>query len=545
MRTTLSVSILLSGLIWVVPVSADDAGVDSLVADLQSKLESTRLEAIDQLTLLGEKATAAAGPLAELLEDEAPRVRAHAAAALGRIGSKAQPVIESLMRASFDDESVVRREAVEALQRIQPGSEVTLPLLAKLLEDTDPAVTVRALDTIADLGKRALPLVSEALKNEKTAYWACLAVSEIGPDAAELVDLLLGLVEGDDPGVKREAILALAAIGPAAVAAVPVLGRTLEDEVNRVPATYALGSVGSVPGEIEAVIAENVDDADQVLGTVSAWTLARLHRDNKAVVRETTQRLVKNLTSGDPRVRLAAGRALIALDPDPEISRPLLEEVLDNVQQDVLTDMLDSLAQLGPIAVPRLIKALDYERARPHVIYILGQIGPEAEPAVPALLALMGDDDEAVCRETLIALAKIGPAAEEAVAPLVEALGHHQGPMCYGVCYALGRIGPAAVKAKPVLLRTMAGSDGSAAFIAAWALTRIDPTCPMTAEISTPILMAGLQEADPGFRLQAAAALKSLGPLARGATAALQRAIEDEDPFVREAAAEALEAIGP
>ena len=75
-------------------------------------------------------------------------------------------------------------------------------------------------------------------------------------------------------------------------------------------------------------------------------------------------------------------------------------------------------------------------------------------------------------------------------------------------------------------------------------LSHQNPTaCPMTAEISTPILMRGLRAPDPRFRHQAALALKCLGPLALEATEALRQALQDEDPFVREAAAEALEAI--
>ena len=61
-------------------------------------------------------------------------------------------------------------------------------------------------------------------------------------------------------------------------------------------------------------------------------------------------------------------------------------------------------------AVPRLIDALKYEKLRGQVIYILGQIGPAAAPATPALVKLIADKDEDVAYEAMMALAKIGPA---------------------------------------------------------------------------------------------------------------------------------------
>ena len=57
----------------------------------------------------------------------------------------------------LDPEPAVRRAASQAVLKIHPGPAVTLPLVKKLLRDADPAVRMRFLLSVADLGKGAVP----------------------------------------------------------------------------------------------------------------------------------------------------------------------------------------------------------------------------------------------------------------------------------------------------------------------------------------------------------------------------------------------------
>lgn len=544
MRSILSIGVLAGALLWALPSGAQETDLAKLVDALGSADQAARLEAIDHLGRMGDQAAEAVPALAGLLEDESPSVRAHAAEALGHIGAPARRAVRKLIKLLTDDDPVVRREAVEAIADIRPGPRVTIPLMAEVLKDDDPAVVIRALNVVADLGERAVPFLTEALQDEETAYWACLVVSEIGPDAKATVPALIGLVEKGGHLEKREAILALAAIGEAAAPAAGVLAKTLEDEIHRVPATYALGSIGRVPDEVETKIKNQVKSSDEVLSTVSLWALARLHPDDQNLIRRATGQLIEAIQSDDPHVRSAAARALIDLDPDPEISRPLVEKALENADEEVVAAMLGAMADLGARAVPRLIKGLEFEKTRPYAVYILGEIGPEAEPAVPALVELIDDENPEVQREVMFALAKIGPGAKAAVPKLIETLQECEGPVCFGACYALGSIGADAVDAKPVLRKALNGEDDSLCLFSAWALAHIDPGCTETCGESVPVLAKGLEDESAQFRVQAASALQCLGPLAKPAAGALKKALQDEDEQVRQAAAEALKAIG-
>ena len=76
---------------------------------------------------------------------------------MGELGAAAKPAVEALVAAAVDPEPVVRRAASQAVLKIHPGPAVTLPLVKKLLRDADPAVRMRFLLSVADLGKGAVP----------------------------------------------------------------------------------------------------------------------------------------------------------------------------------------------------------------------------------------------------------------------------------------------------------------------------------------------------------------------------------------------------
>ena len=143
------------------------------------------------------------------------------------------------------------------------------------------------------------------------------------------------------------------------------------------------------------------------------------------------------------------------MPPAPEITGPLWEKAFQDADETTVRHALDALVTLGPAAVPRLVDALKHEKLRGQVAYILGQMGPAAAPATPALAKLIADKDERVALEAAVALANIGPGAKGAVPALIEALEQAENPNAYAMAYALGRIGPDAAGGR-------AGADRSA-----------------------------------------------------------------------------------
>ena len=542
------------GLLWVVggwlilagskAATAEEASLAESIAALKSPDQSVRLKAIDQLASLGEKASGAVAPLVEQLNDRSATVRAHAIHALGEIGPPAKAAAAAIVATVADPDDTVRRQAVGALLKIRPGPEITLPLFIKLMEDADPGVRVRVLRAVAEAGPQAVPRLVEALNNDKAAYWVCLVLRDMGPAAKEAVGPLARKLSDPRPEIRREATLALAAIGDAAAPAVPQIAAMLDDPLLRTPATYALGSIGRIPADAEAQIRAHARSDDKLLATTSLWALARVHPEDKQRRREATEQLVERLKDADARVRQAAAYALIALPPAPEITIPAMEKAFQGADQTTIQYAVDAIAVLGAPAVPRLIDALKYEGVRARVASILGEIGPAAAPAADALAGLVEDKDPRVADEAVMALAKIGPGASAAVPALLRALQRAEDSSRYAIAYALGRIGPAAAEAKPALEKLLTGEDDTLSLVSAWALVQIGAADPDTAARVVPVLIGGLARPDARYRQEAARALEKLGPRAKDALPALNAARGDADQAVREAVARALKAIG-
>jgi HEAT repeat protein len=75
-------------------------------------------------------------------------------------------------------------------------------------------------------------------------------------------------------------------------------------------------------------------------------------------------------------------------------------------------DAVRTLARLGPVAAPRLVAMLlkhEQPGARQHAAHILGQMGPAADPAVPALGKALADESHDVRLTAADALSHIGP----------------------------------------------------------------------------------------------------------------------------------------
>ena len=518
--------------------SAEQPSVGELVAATKSTDEEARVEAIRGLGKRRDPATIDA--LIVLLDDESPQVRGHAAWALGQIGPPAKSAAEGLAKLFGDSHQGVRRQAVQAMISIRPGPKVGVPLFVKLMKDSDPGVQMRVLQAVAEAGENAVPAMIEALDTD-AAYWACVVLRDIGPAAKAAVPALTKALGDPRPEIRREAILALAAIG--APDALPKIVPLLNDEHSRVPATYAMAALGKIPAGAESTVRQNAKSDDPFVATVSLWALARVHSDDDELLRAAVTQLVARLKDEDPFVRTAAARALASLPPRPDIAGPIFEKALSDADETTTHYMLDAIAAQGPKSVPRLIKALEYEALRGQVAQVLGRIGPPAAPATSALAKLVDDPDPNVAIEAAHALGKIGPGAKAAVPELVDALKHPEGRTAYAAAYALGAIGPDAAAAAPTLLAVVENSDNSLSLVCAWSLVKVRGASAQTAAAVLPELITGLESSLPQSRETAADTLGELGTLAKKAVPQLQRAANDENERVRAAATAALKAI--
>ena len=91
----------------------------------------------------------------------------------------------------------------------------------------------------------------------------------------------------------------------------------------------------------------------------------------------------------------------------------------------------------------------------------IGEIGPRAGVAVPALMVGVKDKDALVRAASAESLGRIGPVAGRATRMLGYALRDDAEDVRYGAARALGDIGPTAGAAVPYLLRALQGKDAT------------------------------------------------------------------------------------
>ena len=190
-----------------------------------------------------------------------------------------------------------------------------------------------------------------------------------------------------------------------------------------------------------------------------------------------------------------------------------------------VTELMGGLSQPDP-------------NARWKAAEALGNLGPRASAAVPALIDLLGDRQETVRWRTAEALGKIGPDARAAVPALVRGLSE-TGLLATESAKALGRIGSGAREAVPALSSGLRNADVYFRREVAKALVRIGPE----ATGAVPALIEALRDKDKVVRLESARALGRMGAAARSAVPALTAATKDSDDLVKRAAAQSLEAI--
>ncbi len=181
---------------------------------------------------------------------------------------------------------------------------------------------------------------------------------------------------------------------------------------------------------------------------------------------------VERLHSDNVRVRANACRDLGQLGEEAKAAIPALIDCLGRMELVPRALFVKTLADIGPSAVPALIEALngDDERVRSAAAVALGQIGPDAKDAVPALRAALGpgllgqNSARALGRigphgmpalidalkngseHAALALGEIGPDAREAVPALLAAIKSGQEDVSRSAAEALRKIDPEAAR---------------------------------------------------------------------------------------------------
>ncbi|HEV3259903.1 MAG TPA: HEAT repeat domain-containing protein, partial [Gemmataceae bacterium] len=262
-----------------------------------------------------------------------------------------------------------REAAADAIVTFGPQAKEAVPVLIRLLQsgsEKDREAAAWAIMTFGpEAKKEAVPVLIDILEDRCPKYRAFGAgvLGDLGPTAASAVPALTRLLEDDDSDVRNHAVRALGAIGAAAKSAVPALIPLLQDQ-----------------GWCE--IRES-----------AAGALADIDPKDPNIVPALGRALGDDMRE----VRASAAAALGKLGPGAKAALPALKKAL-NSEQEGQEDLIKVLVQIGPAAVPTLIELLGAEKPeiRSQAATILGDMGPAARVAVPALKEALQDQEPVV-----------------------------------------------------------------------------------------------------------------------------------------------------
>ncbi|MDB5324802.1 MAG: repeat-containing protein [Phycisphaerales bacterium] len=403
------------------------------------------------------------------------------------------PAIKQLFQMLDDVDAEVRGAVIWYLGRVTDGSNQLLAVQ----KHNDPSVVRyaeyqrqmmylrdRAGNTPAMTVNDLIAMLKDPRQGSRAKADAVRSLSLYGKDAAAAIPLLAEQIKPANPTRLRTAAAeALGLVGQGSTAAAKALIGALDDPEPNVVG-FTVRSIGQI-------------------GPAAKGALPRL----LAIVNRPRQDFE---TSAEQSLRTAALKALSGLGPD---SVRGLIALLERGDPGSIYSASEQLRALGPDAapaVPALIKTLQQDippRLAAMVSEALGAIGPAAADAVPAIIAHW-QAATLMDRPTLAkALGDIGPAA--ATPEVIKAL---TGPGHYGrpegdYNRALVKMGPAAIAAAPTLI--------------AQVQSRIDARAK-----EKPMPGGGFLNNFDDAEQQAIVALGRMGPKAKAALPVLERALK-------------------
>jgi HEAT repeat protein len=174
---------------------------------------------------------------------------------------------------------------------------------------------------------------------------------------------------------------------------------------------------------------------------------------------------------------------------------------------------------------------------------LLAELGPAAAPAVEPLTTALADDDPGIRMQAALALGQIGPEAKTAVPALIGVLENE--PLTgvrYTAAYALGLIGDK--QAVPALKKASVGKDTLLNTLSIWGIAKLEPENEKAVSKAVDAIVAAMEDKRPEVRQAAAQALWDLKAPHEKVGPALAAALKDDDPEVVAHVLDSLASLG-
>lgn len=362
------------------------AAVPALVAAFKDSDYWVRYLASNALSEIGE---AAAPLLIDLLADKDATTRLHAVFVMNGLGLQSKDVAKALGKATKDASANVRQAALFTLSKIETDDPDIFAILGAALADKEKQVRLSAASILVGKGREGSGVLAKATEDSKTGarILALQSLAALGDEIDEKGVLALRKALSDeDVKVRQTAALGIANVSKFArelggnKELFDALAKLLQekDAQLRRTAMYAIGQIGCDDADEMKKVAGAMKDPDAMVRSFTVQALARFlteteSEDNR---KELFGYLIDTLKDGDRRVQFLAAQ---------------------------------SLAQQPVPAIEPLIKLVEEGKGtqRLWAATILGELGPLAIEAGPALMKMSKDASPEARRVALLAIQKI------------------------------------------------------------------------------------------------------------------------------------------
>ena len=410
--------------------------------DLTQPNSVVRIAAAKALVALKADAHPAIDVLLLALKDPNADVRLYAAYGLGQIARRPASCLEALTKLLSDNDEHVRYSA-----------EWSLACIALAVSQTDPTeIEVKRIDELLAAAETAL--TEQAQRGEHLKQ-----VKHARELFGKAVEKSLPVPPVEQPQIEEKP----AERTPEQVQArsektlAPPFSEELssDDKLIQLKAVESLRKLGRADLLIRAW--ESVDE-----GGFIYWHLSRaLIRMGAAAVPD----LSKALRHEDEGIRYQAAHCLRQIGPDAANALPQLVALIEDqaISVDMRASVILVLERFGPLAsdatgsLIRLLEDREQNTTLAASAQALGAIGPDAQAAVPSLLAIVqtrdlwGDTRIAAARAT----ARIVPESAAAVQTILPLLDEPDVFVVAGLADAIGEFGPTAAEAVPKLVQLL------------------------------------------------------------------------------------------
>lgn len=455
-----------------------------LLEFLKSDNVEIRRKAVEGLAALGLDARDAIPTLTKTVRDDRDKeVRRLATVALGAMGVLAKDAVMNIHRGTGDSDAGLRRASIEALGNIGAPSFFAVDSLLKIVrQDADAELRLVAATACVQIfqkskdepsRKSAIVKFTEMLRDPGAGSRIAMvsALGAAGRGARDFADAIRTLSESDpDADVKTAAAKALQQI------------EAEEDEAASASRQAPAASGGTLQFASFDAIIEALKSRKSSLRREAVAKLIQL----KAAAVPAIPQLRKSLREDDDVVvREGAARALAAMGPaaEPALHDLGLAMLSKTEHEHVREAAAVAIGQIGPRALtayPALVRAwVEDERyavrkAASNTLFQKMQ-APVKEVALLVRDVFIQTREDDVRSRAAVALSELGPAAKDTIPILTKALKDPSAIVRRGAATALGEFEEGARVAVPELLLALNDTDPNVVKRAKAAIARIDP----------------------------------------------------------------------